>query len=152
MLTSHIRIFPHSQEEFPSEDSLTTWLLTGLRGRGGVYHLRSAKQVKDLPPGSLVLFRYGQKLVGEAVVKKGKEIFSEKLKERTLSGKEAEYEAQVTFDPSSIRLYAPPIPVERIQPHTEKNLLTYPGAYVELDWTIYARILEELISRGMFIL
>ena len=152
METSHIRIFPHSQKEFPSEDSLTTWLITSLRGRGGVYYLRSADAVKVLPPGSLVLFRYGQKIVGEAIVWKGKEVFSEKVRDRTLNGEEEEYGAQVTLAPSSVRLYAPPLPVDRIQPHTEKDLVKYAGAYVELDWAIYPRILAEVISRGVFIL
>ncbi len=152
-VTPHIRIFPHSQEEFPFEDDLTAWLLTALRGGGGVYHLRRADRVKNLPPGSLVLFRYGQKLVGEAVVRKGKEVFSEKLKIRALSGKEVKYEAQVTFAPSSIRLYAPPIAVQQIQPYIkEKDLMKYAGVYVKLDWAIYARILAEVISRGVFVL
>jgi hypothetical protein len=54
---SHIRIFPHSKEEFPSLDMLTTWLLTALKARGGRYLIRSANAVADLPTGSLVLFR-----------------------------------------------------------------------------------------------
>src|SRR5205807_1304193 len=99
----HIRIFPHSQKEFPSLDSLMIWLLNALRGKGGVYNLRSADSIKDLPSGSVVLFRYGHNIVGEAVVWKEKEVYSEKLKERTLSGEDEEYEAQVTFAPSSIR-------------------------------------------------
>ena len=51
-----------------------TWLLTGLRGRGGVYHLTSADAVANLPPGSIVLFRYGHEIIGEAVVRKGKKL------------------------------------------------------------------------------
>lgn len=146
-----VRIFPHSQKEFPSEDSLLTWLLTSLRGRGGVYHLRDANAVKDLPPGSVVLFRYGHKIVGEAVVWKGKEIFSEKLKDRTLTGEEAEYGAQVTFVASSIRLYAPALPVERLQPHLDKDVVKYAGAYTDLDWSIYGIVLQEVVSKGTFI-
>jgi len=42
-----VRIFPHCQKEFPSEDSLLTWLLTALRGRGGVYHLPSAERASN---------------------------------------------------------------------------------------------------------
>jgi hypothetical protein len=146
-----VRIFPHSQKEFPSEDSLLTWLLTGLRGRCGVYHLRHADAVKDVPPGSVVLFRYGNRIVGEAVVWKGKETFAEKVKDRTLTGEEAEYGAQVTFLPSSIRLYAPPVPVERLQPHLDKDVVKYAGAYTELDWGIYDIVLQEAVSKGSFI-
>jgi hypothetical protein len=151
METLEIRIFPHSQKEFPSEDSLLTWLLTALRGRGGVYHLRDADAVSNLPPGSVVLFRYGHRIVGEAVVWKGKEIYSEKLKDRTLAGEEAEYGAQVTFAPYSIRLYAPPLPVEHLKPYVEKDLMKYAGAYTRLDWSIYSIVLQEVMSKGIFI-
>lgn len=149
MTTSHIRIFPHNKKEFPTENSLTMWLLTSLRGSGGVYHLVTADRVKDLPPGSLVLFRYEQNIVGEAIVRKGKEVFQKKLKAMTQSGEVGVYEAQVTFVPSSIRLYAPPIIVKQIEP-PGKDLITYPGVYAKLNWTIYARILE-FMSRGEFI-
>src|SRR6266487_6319741 len=125
--TPQIRIFPHSKEEFPSEDSLRTWLLTALRGRGGVYYLLNRDAVRDLPPGSIVLFRYGQKIVGEAVVRKEKEPFNGTS--RTLAGKEEEYEAQVTFPSSSIRLYAPPLPVENID--CDRDLVTFAGGYYE---------------------
>jgi hypothetical protein len=148
MATLQVRIFPHSQQEFPSEDSLLTWLLTGLRGRGGVYHLRDADAVRELPPGSVVLFRYGHRIVGEAIVWKGKELFPEKVKDRTLTGQEAEYAAQITFVPSSIRLYAPAIPVERIQPHLDKDVVKYAGAYTHLDWTIYGIVLQEVVTKG----
>jgi hypothetical protein len=151
MASLQVRIFPHSQKEFPSEDSLLTWLLTGLRGRGGVYHLRHADAVKDVPPGSVVLFRYGNRIVGEAVVWKGKETFPEKVKDRTLTGEEAEYGAQVTFVPSSIRLYAPPLPVERLQPHLDKDVVKYAGAYTDLDWAMYGIVLQEVVSKGTFI-
>jgi len=146
-----VRVFPHSQKEFPSEDSLLTWLLTGLRGRGGVYLLRNANSVKDVPPGSVILFRYGSKIVGEAVISKGKETFADKVEDRTLTGEDAEYEAQVTFVPSSTRLYAPPLPVERLQPHLDKDIVKYAGAYTDLDWTMYGIVLQEVVSKGTFI-
>jgi hypothetical protein len=116
-----------------------------------VYHLRHADAVKDVPPGSVVLFRYGNRIVGEAVVCKGKEVFAEKKKERTLTGEEAEYGAQLTFVPSSIRLYAPPLPVERLQPHLTKDVVKFAGAYTDLDWAIYGVVLEEVVSKGTFI-
>jgi hypothetical protein len=151
MATLQVRIFPHSQTEFPTEDSLLTWLLTSLRGRGGVYFLRHADRLKELPPGSVVLFRYGHKIVGEAVVSKGKEAFPEKVKDRTLTGEEAEYGGQVTFAPSSIRLYAPALPVECLQPHLDKDVVKFAGAYTDLDWSIYAIVLQEVVSKGTFI-
>jgi hypothetical protein len=147
-----VRIFPHSRKEFPSEEALTTWLLNGLRSRGGVYHLRDADRVADLPPGSIILFRYNDHIVGEAVVWKEKVKLDPKEKDRMISGEEAEYGAQVTFAPSSIRLYAPPLRLkEDLQPLVEnKDLVTFAGAYVQLDWSIYARVLEAVVSRGTF--
>jgi hypothetical protein len=115
MTAPQLRIFPHNYEEFPSEDGLIAWLMTGLRGRGGVYLLRNANAVKDPPVGSVVLFRYAHRIVGEAVIWRPKETFAEAMKGRTVAGVEAEYAAQITFAPSSIRLYAPPLPIEWLQ-------------------------------------
>jgi hypothetical protein len=140
-----VRIFPHSQAEFPSKDLLMTWLLIGLRGRGGVYHLTSADAVADLPPGSIVLFRYGHEIVGEAVVCKGKETGG--ARGRTLLGEEGDYAARVTFAPSSIRLYSPPLPVKEIQQYTEKDICSSAQPYYKLDWEVYGRILKEVVSR-----
>ena len=152
-----VRILPHdTKEEFRSEDILRMWLLNGLRGRGGVYHLRSKDAVADLPPGSVVLFRCDKVIVGEAVVQKDKEVFHENLKGRTLSGESAEYEAQVIFAPSSIRLYAPPLEVDRLQEHIkahgmDKNILQNAGVRPVLNWDIYACVLQDVAERGSFI-
>jgi hypothetical protein len=149
-----LRLFPHSHLEFPSMELLTMWLLNGLRARGGVYHLRNANAFKDLSRGSVVLFRWEHRIVGEAVVWKEKEVFKQKLKDwLLLGGREEEYEAQVTFAPSSIRLYAPPLPAQFVQDllGASKDIKTYPGAYVELDWDLYAAILAEVVAKGTFI-
>jgi len=74
----------------------------------------------------------------------------------TESGEEVEYEAHVTFAPSSIRLYAPPVPVVQIQHHMnehhiDKNIVKSARVYAKLDWNIYACILKEVVSRGTFI-
>jgi hypothetical protein len=116
-----------------------------------MYYLRDADAVKDLPPGSVVLFRYGHRIVGEAVVGKGKELLEEKVKGHTLTGEEAEYGARVTFVPSSIRLFAPAVPVQQIQPHLEKDVVKYPGAYTHLEWSIYGIVLQEVVSQGTFV-
>ncbi len=151
MAEAEVRIFPCSRKEFPTEDSLLAWLLTGLRGRGGVYLMRNTDSVKDLPPGSVVLFRYGKSLVGEAVVWKGKEVFDAKRKDQTLTGEEAEYEGQVTFMPSSIRLYAPPFPLEVLQTRLDKDVVNFPRAYTKLDWSHYGLVLQVVVSKGLFI-
>lgn len=147
-----VRIFPHSRQEFPSQDTLLAWLLTGLRGRGGVYLLRNPDAVKSVPPGSVVLFRYGNFIVGEAIVARDKVLFTEKHRDQTLTGEEAEYGATVTFVPSSIRLYAPPLPVEKLQKHLpQKDVTKFAGAYTELEWSIYGIVLQEVVTNGAFI-
>lgn len=153
IVSPQVRIFPHSREEFPSEDSLTMWLLNGLRGRGGLYHLRSADAVADLPRGSVVLFRYGQRIVGEGVI--WKEKIKKKERIRSLSGQEVEYGAQITFAPSSIRIYSPPLPVRRLQRHVnklpKKKDISNARPYYELGWNIYASVLKEVVSGGVFL-
>jgi hypothetical protein len=144
-----IRILPHNQSHFPHEDALATWLLTSLPARGGLYLLGSASAVADLCPGTIVLFRYAHKIVGEAVVAKGKEVYPDEQKPKMLSGETAE--ARFSVAPSSIRVYSPPLLVEDIQPHTDKNLIQFPGAYVELSDLVYPAILRLVVSAGAFL-
>jgi hypothetical protein len=147
----HIRIFPHSQEEFPAEEALTMWLLTGLKARGGKYLLRSSKAIADLPVGSIVLFRYGRVIVGEAVVLR---YALEPTKDRTLTGKEYEYQAYVKFSPSSIRVYAPPIRVDTLQSFIGDSPNIVPSAqpYFKIeDWTVYPRLIGKIAVSGAFL-
>src|SRR5262249_37458271 len=108
----YIRIFPHGPDEFPSMDHLQGFLLVGLRGRGGKY-LFPTKRVDELPTGSVVLFRYSNWIVGEAIVSQAP--VWEKERARNRSGEEVEYVGRVVFAPSSVRLYSPPLSVECLQ-------------------------------------
>jgi hypothetical protein len=108
----YIRILPHGPDEFPSMDHIQAWLLNGLRGRAGKY-LFQTKRVDELPTGSVVLFRYWDWIVGEGVVCQPP--VWEPERDRTWSGKEVEYAGRVLFAPSSVRLYCPPLPVQRLQ-------------------------------------
>ena len=140
-LAPQVRIFAHSSKDYPTKDDLMAWLLNGLRGRGGEYRLTTAHRVKYLPPGSVVLFRYADEIVGEAVVSKEKEI---------VSGEE--YAAQVTLAPSSIRLYSPPLPINRIQQlYPEKDISSSAQPYYILPWESYSHILKEVVTAGVFI-
>jgi hypothetical protein len=143
----HIRIFPHSQEEFPSLDALQTWLLTALKARGGMYHLRSRKAAAELPAGSIVLFRYSDGLIGEGIVR---DYTRESHTERMLNGQEQVYEALVTFAPDSIRLFAPPFPVEELQKIVGEALpIMIPnGYYIIRDWGVYPRLLAAHIGKA----
>jgi hypothetical protein len=145
---SHIRIFPHSKDEFPSLDMLTTWLLTALKARGGRYMIRSGDRIAELPAGSVVLFRYGHVIVGEAVV------FSyvrDSKNDRTLLGQEMQYEAYVEFSPSSIRLFVPPVPVEELQAilGDSTNITASAQPYNKIDdWSVYPKLLAVHVGKA----
>jgi hypothetical protein len=63
-----------------------------------------------------------------------------------------QYEAQVTFAPSSIRVYAPPLPVKLIQEHVpDKNVEQAYRAYMKLEWSVYPKILEAVVANGTFV-
>jgi hypothetical protein len=152
MTAPHIRIFPHSQEEFSSLDTLTTWLLTGLKARGGRYLLVSKDAVAELPSGSLVLFRYGQVVVGEAIV--AEYLRDSSVRDRTLLGADRQYEACVWFSPSSIRVYAPPVGIEALQSFIGESPNIIPSAqpYFKIeDWNVYPRLLAHVAKSGTFI-
>lgn len=151
MTEPHIRIFPHSKEEFVSRDTFTTWLWTALKAAGGQYSLRRKDAVADLPPGSLVLFRYGSVVVGEAVVVR---YSSSPSRGQALSGKPQKYEACVWFSPSSIRIYAPPVEINVLQAFiVEEKDLTYPRSYAIIkDWTpAYPKLLGHVAQFGAFV-
>ena len=151
-MAPHIRIFPHSREEFPSVDTLTTWLLTGLKASGGRYLLVRRNAVDELPSGSLVLFRHGQVVVGEAIVTEYRRDWPERS--RTLLGEERQYEACVRFSPGSIRLYAPPVCVQDLQSFIGESPNIIPSAqpYFKIeDWNVYPRLLAHVSKSGTFI-
>ncbi len=144
----HIRIFPHSKDEFPSLDMLTTWLLTALKARGGRYLIRSADRVAELSTGSVVLFRYGHVLVGEAVV--CKYVRSSK-NDRTLLGQETKYEAHVELSPSSIRIFVPPVPIEELQTilGDSTNVTSSAQPYNKIDdWSVYPKLLAVHVGKA----
>jgi hypothetical protein len=150
-----VRIFPHNRvNEFLTEDALRAWLLNGLRGRGGRYLLVRTDAVQELPCGSIVLFRYGNKIIGEGVVSKKKEPLPVPVTEITETGMEQQYHAQVHFNPLSIRLYAPAVDVkeivDKVKEMTGKDI-TVAQTYHNLDWSIYPFILSKVAKDGTFI-
>lgn len=143
-----IRVFPHTRKEFLSRDMMATWLLTALKARGGRYLLRSASAVADLPTGSIVLFRYGHVIVGEAVVIK---YVRDSTTELNLLGQETQYEAYVEFSPTSIRLFVPPLPVEELQSIVGDSVNITASAqpyYKFQDWSVYPKLLAVHVGQA----
>jgi hypothetical protein len=143
----HIRIFPHSREEFPLQRDLAAWLMTGLRANGGKYLITNRTQTgtnrpDELPAGSVALFRYGDNLLGEAVVR------SYTKKPDTDPDDKASYVAKVIFAPSSIRIYSPPVPVGVLATIVgDDDRFNLPFSYHQIDdWTVYPALLDAHMS------
>jgi len=141
MAQAIIRIFPHSKEEFPTADDLRSWLLTALKARGGRYLLRSGQG--SIPPGSVVLLRHGNKIVGEAVVEE--DFVSQHIEEEGFT-----YEGFIKFAPSSIRLYVGALPIEVLGNIAGRDFSVARTYYKIEDWAVYSRILCEVVGEGFY--
>ena len=136
-----MRIFPHSRDEFETADDLKTWLLTALKARGGRYFLRLDSKHGSNPTGSIVLFRHGDEIVGEAVVEQ------DFVPEPKIEGGFS-YEGYIKFSPSSIRTYVGAIPIETLERLTRRDLKRARPYYKIEDWTIYPLILAAVVREG----
>jgi len=150
---SILRIFPTTRKEFKTVDEFACWLLTSLKARDGIYHLRSSRgEVKKTPPGSVVSFRFGNELIGEAIVKCG--FVEEKVE---IAG--VTYEGHIQFEESSLRIYKGFFPIPLFQKILEKRMnpkdipdLSYAGAYNRFeDWNIYIDLLKKQVERRGFL-
>lgn len=125
-----IRIFPHTTDEFEDEIALKDWLLHHLpysrKGNPkGYYRLRTINGVGQVPPGSVVLFRFKNNIVGSAVVKRDVEPISE-----TIGG--VTYKGSIIFDPDSINVYDCSVPIKFLADLTQRNF-SYARAYFKLE-------------------
>lgn len=141
----HIRIFPHSPKVFPSSDDLVTWLMTALKARGGEYFLLGDNAPSDLLAGSLVLFRHGNRIVGEAVVREYK-------KEAGVMERGEPFKGRAVFTETSIRLYSPPISIDALKQLKEAvgdiKDVTIANAYHIVSWDVYPDLLAKHVGNG----
>ena len=143
MVDQTIRIFPHSREEFETDDELMSWLHNGLRLRDGEYYLRSTQGVGSISPGSIVLFRFDKDIMGEAIVK-------EDVKEVDITENEVRYEGMIKFEASSIRIYRRPVEIKFLESLTGRDF-SVARTYFKIDnWDIYPQILAEVAKYGFF--
>lgn len=136
-----IRIFPHSKEEFATADELRTWLVTALKARGGRYLLRSSQG--SIPSGSIVLFRHGNEIIGEAVVEE--DFVAKSIKEGDFT-----YEGFIKFAPSSIRVYVGSLPIKALEELAQRDFSVARTYYKIEDWALYSRILSEVVKEGFY--
>ena len=135
-----IRIFPHSKEFFEDPDQLRTWLHTTMRLRGGWYRIKKLKGVGlgKNPPGSIVMFRKDDRIVGEAIVKKDVILISDKG-----------YEGKIAFEPSSIRIYREPLGIGDLEKITGLNLKSARPYYL-IESSFYPDIMKKIVKNGFF--
>ena len=145
-----LRLFPHDTALFPTEEQLSTWLMTSLRARGGTYYLISTEATavpseENLEAGSIVLFRHRHNILGEAVVWE-----FDKSPGTTPDG--SAYQGVITFVTSSIRLYSPPISIEQLQSLVgESPIVTHPRGYPGIDWNVYPKLLALVTRTGSLV-
>ena len=142
MIKQTIRIFPHSREEFKTDDELRSWLYNGLRLKDGEYYLRAIRGVGSIPKGSIVLFRFDKDIVGEAIVK-------EDVKKIDIIENGVKYEGMIKFEASSIRIYRRPIKIKFLEKITGRDF-SVARTYFKIDWNIYPQILAEVVTYGFF--
>ena len=134
-----IRIFPH-KSWVPKDEDFKGWLHFTLRARGGTYYFRKAYKyiMNNNPPGTIVLFRFEDEIVGEGVVKVD-----------TVKSNISHYEKMITFEPSSIRIYAKPLTVERLSKALDKDLSS-DTTYYAIPMKHYGTVLSEVNNLGGF--
>jgi|Deesub1362B_J571_1020462.scaffolds.fasta_scaffold06895_2 hypothetical protein len=141
MTQAILRIFPHSKQEFATADDLRSWLVTALKARGGRYLLRSNQG--SIPRGSVVLFRHGNQIVGEAVVE-------EDFVSQPVEVDGVTYEGSIKFAVSSIRLYVGGLPIEVLADLAGRDFSVARTYYKIEDWAVYPRILSEAVKEGFY--
>ena len=137
-----VRIFPHSRDEFETDDELRSWLHNGLRLRDGEYYLRATKGIGSIPRGSIVLFRFDKDIVGEAIVK-------EDVQKVDIIRRGVKYEGMIKFEASSIRIYRRPIKIKFLENITGRDF-SVARTYFKIEWDVYRQILAEVVKYGFF--
>lgn len=138
-----VRIFPHSKEEFEDSDELRTWLITALKARGGRYRLHVDSSYGSNPSGSLILFRYENEIIGEAVVEQDYIAYDKPLKIGDFT-----YGGFIKFVPSSIRVYVGGLPVKVLGEFCGRDFSGARPYYKIEDWAVYPKILAEVAKEG----
>ena len=128
-------VFPHSGDEFATAVALCDFLRSTLLKQGGRYLLRKLKwKDKDFKakviPDSLVLFRKGVAIVGDAVVQDGIRELDPPEHDETELGIPMVYHHDIRFNPESIRVYARVLPVTMLESWSGRRL--HPRSYAIL--------------------
>lgn len=128
MVEPVVCIFPHSDKEFLTPDKLRNFLSDTLSGelRGRYLLGRLGRRDKDFKarviPGSLVLFRKKEWVVGQATVQTSIRELEPPEDSESESGIPTTYYHEIFFDTANIRVYEEALSVERLEDWTGRKL------------------------------
>ena len=125
-----------SHTEFANADELRTWIIMTLKARNGIYFTRKYKRWGPLFPGSIVLFRMGDEIVGEGIVKESPKASSEST----------EYDGFIKFEASSLRAYRGSLLVSRAEELLGRGIHRF--TIPKLTWEQYGILLSEIVKNG----
>jgi len=130
-----VYIFPNSEDEFSKFSDLKNYIEDDLRRGEGYNHT----QIRETSPGSIILFAYNKKIVGEGVVKSAT---TEKVPK--------DYKKTYFFDKDLLRVYNKKIPIDDLKDlptfRDSKNIggsIHYPS---RLTYSEYFQILRKMIE------
>jgi len=129
-------IFPHSDDEFATAAMLRSFLSNTLpKTQEGIYLLRRLGwKDKDFKarvvPDSLVLFRKGAVIVGDAVVQEPIRELDPPMHDQTELGIPVIYYHDIVFNPESIKVYVKDLPVNTLESWSGRSL--HPRIYAIL--------------------
>jgi hypothetical protein len=118
-------IFPHAGNEFLDSVALKDWLVNDLVQAQGRYLLRKiGYKDKDfitrVVPGSLVLFRKGDLIVGEGTAETNIRKLEPPENNMTVLGKSQTYYYEIYISPDSIRTYE--LPITKVEKWCKREL------------------------------
>ena len=129
-------VFPHSDDEFATAVALCNFLNSTLPNvqRGRYLLRRLGWKDKDFKakvvPESLVLFRKGAVVVGDAVVQEPIREIEPPVHDQTERGIPMIYYHDIVFHPESIRVYTKALPIKTLENWSGRRL--YPSFYAIL--------------------
>jgi len=140
-----IIIFPHSKTHFPTKNDLLRLIEQYKAGEDSTY-CHNANKI--LPPGSIVLFAYGDEIIGQAVIKVNRKATQKEIEEQKKKG----YTPRFTFEPFKDLVCVFPRPVKlteirTLQPYKGKRLYNIVRRYPYLTFQEYAEILSKALSK-----
>jgi hypothetical protein len=137
-------IFPHSRKYFPTKNDLLRLLEEYKTGKDSTY---CHKAKRSMPPGSIVLFAYGDEIIGQAVVKINRKATKEEIEEQSKKG----YAPKFTFEIFNdlICIFPKPVKLSEIktfEAYKGKRLFYVIKNYPYLSFEEYADILSKALS------